>query len=172
VYRIEPEQWERLVNALGGWPDSGDHEDAIIEAVQNARTRASGQGFSASPEVRRAVEQHAMQRATDHFRAEGFHVEVLGKPYDLRCTRGDEVRYVEVKGTSTDGEEVLLTPNEVAFARQNARHMVLYVCAGVEVRCAGTAVEIAGGTVRLLWPWNVDDGVLSPLGFTYALPKR
>lgn len=172
VYRIEPEQWKRLVDTLGGWPEPADDEDTLIETVQDARARARGQGFSVSPEVRMAVEQHAMRQAEDYFRTQGFQVEVLGKPYDLRCVRGDELLYVEVKGTSTDGEEVLLTPNEVAFARQNASRMVLFVCAGVEVQRTGVAVETSGGTVRLLRPWNVDDGLLIPLGFTYALPKQ
>src|SRR5262249_29632608 len=122
-------QWSRRVSKrVRLVRDTPDEEGAIIEAIQNARARARGQGFSVSPEVRRAVERHAMQRAARHFRAEGFHVEELGKPYDLHCTRGHEVLYVEVKGTTTNGEEVLLTPNEVDFARQNAARMVLFVC--------------------------------------------
>ena len=112
-----------------------------------------------------------MQRAEAQFISEGFRVEVLGKPYDLRCARGDEVLYVEVKGTSTDGEEVVLTPNEVAFARKNANRMVLYVCAGVEVRQTDTAVETAGGTVRVWRPWSIDEGALTPVAFTYAMPS-
>ena len=33
--------------------------------------------------------------------------------------RGDEVKHVEVKGTTTDGSEVILTPNEVRHAQEN-----------------------------------------------------
>ena len=172
VYRIKPEQWHRLVAALGGWPVSEGVQETIIEVVENARAMTNGQGFLISPEVRRAVEQHAMRRAADHFRAEGFQVAVLGKPYDLRCNRGTEVHYVEVKGTSTGGQEVLLTPNEVEFARQNMSRMVLFVCADIEVRQTGTTVEAAGGTVRLVQPWNIDDGILFPLGFQYVLPTE
>ncbi len=63
----------------------------------------------------------------------------------------------------------MLRPNEVAFARQNASRMVLYVCAGVEVRKTDTAVETAGGTVRVWRPWNIDEGALTPVAFTYVI---
>jgi Domain of unknown function (DUF3883) len=45
--------------------------------------------------------------------------------YDLICRRGDEVKHVEVKGTTTDGIEVILTPNEV-------RHAPEYPCTGAD----------------------------------------
>lgn len=44
-------------------------------------------------------------------------VKKLGKPYDLRCTRGTEERHVEVKGTTGAATSVELTINEVLHAR-------------------------------------------------------
>jgi len=38
------------------------------------------------------------------------------KPYDLYCIRGAEVLHVEVKGTQTSGEDIILTAGEVEFA--------------------------------------------------------
>src|SRR5262249_30176245 len=145
VYRIEPEQWDRLVQALGGWPDEDDDE-VVLEAVQAAKAKARGQGFSSSPEVRKAIEQHAMKCAEAAFCAEAFAVKVFGKPYDRRCTRGDEVLYVEVKGTSTAGEDVLLAPNEVKFARENASRMALFLCYGMDVKQGDVGVVATGGT--------------------------
>jgi len=46
-------------------------------------------------------------------------------PSDLRCTKGIEVLRVEVKGTQTEGEEILLTPNEVAFVTSHRDTMEL-----------------------------------------------
>ncbi len=66
---------------------------------------------------------------------------------------------------------MVLTPNEVAFARRNASRMVLYVCAGVEVRKTDSAVETAGGTPRMWRPWSVDEGALRPVAFTYVTPR-
>jgi hypothetical protein len=44
----------------------------------------------------------------------------------LRCTKGIEVLHVEVKGTQTEGEEILLTPNEVAFVTSHRDTMELF----------------------------------------------
>ena len=56
-----------------------------------------------------------MRVATGHYKADGWTVEdtSANNPYDLLCARGDEVRYVEVKGTTGDGSVVGLTYNEV-----------------------------------------------------------
>lgn len=55
----------------------------------------------------------------------GVHDRHVGNSFDLLATRGDERLYVEVKGTSTSGEQVILTKNEVAHARANKAVMVL-----------------------------------------------
>ena len=61
-----------------------------------------------------AVEACAMNKATDFYSAQGWTVDdVHGtESYDLICRRGDEVKHVEVKGTTTDGAEVILTPTK------------------------------------------------------------
>jgi len=65
--------------------------------------------------------------AKAHIKRDGYHIKLVAKPYDLHCKRADEVLYIEVKGTQTDGEEILLTPNEVAFANSNSQQMALFV---------------------------------------------
>ncbi|WP_353963234.1 DUF3883 domain-containing protein [Streptomyces sp. NBC_01549] len=43
------------------------------------------------------------------------------KPYDLHLTRGDEKLHVEVKGTTSDGRQIILTrpkPNGSAITRR------------------------------------------------------
>jgi hypothetical protein len=93
-----------------------------LEAVREAvRPRARGQRWAQSPEVRRAIEDHAMQAAAKHYRAQGWSVEDVSGfcSYDLHCEQKGRVLDVEVKGTTSIGERVLLTPNEVAHARTN-----------------------------------------------------
>ncbi len=149
-----------------------DADDAWQAAVETGRARARGQRFSASPEARRATEDLAMDRAEEHYAAQGYTVERLGKPYDLRCTRDDELLFVEVKGTQGDGGEILLTPNEVAFARKHRESMALFVLHSVGVSMDGKGPKASGGVVRILHPWNPDEGVLTPVGFTCALPAQ
>ncbi|QDE91904.1 hypothetical protein BHS06_24575 [Myxococcus xanthus] len=176
VYRLTPEQWEEVLREVDGWPE-GTQEPRPLSlddwqaTVERSRARAKGQGFSSSPEVRRAVESLAMDRAEAHFAAQGYTVERRGKPYDLLCTRAGATLYVEVKGTQTDGAEVLLTPNEVAFAREHRETMALFVLHSVSIESVEGTVQASGGTVRILQPWDPDGGELLPVGFTCKLPQ-
>ena len=57
-----------------------------------------------------------------------------------------EVKHVEVKGTTTDGAEVILTPNEVRHARENPC-TALFVLSNITVeRAEDGAVTATGGT--------------------------
>ena len=87
-------------------------EDAVLDAAGKVARRGRGQGFQLDQEVKAAVEALAMNLATE-FYSKAWDVEdVHGtESYDLICRRGDEVKHVEVKGTTTDGAEVILTPS-------------------------------------------------------------
>jgi len=52
----------------------------------------------------------------------------------LYCTRETEVLHVEVKGTQTSGEDIILTADEVEFARRHRSQMALLVWRGGRVR--------------------------------------
>lgn len=172
IYRIEPEQWHQLIEVLGGWPAEEQEEEAAAEAAWEARARARGQGFAVSPAVRKVVEEYAMQLAEKHY-SEEYEVRRKGKPYDLCCTHQTTgaVLYVEVKGTTTAGEEVFLTPNEVRFARENAGQMALFVHSGITIaQSEDGQVSASGGTTSIWQPWDVDAGVLTPMAYVYAVP--
>jgi hypothetical protein len=110
-----------LLPAASGTKDRTvvDGVSSEVAAVQEAvRPRARGQRWSESPAVRRAIELHAMQAAVEYYTGQGWSVEDVSAfcPYDLHCERDDRVLRVEVKGTTSTGERVLLTRNEVAQA--------------------------------------------------------
>ncbi|CAL9624223.1 hypothetical protein SUDANB6_05933 [Streptomyces sp. enrichment culture] len=75
-------------------------------------------------------------------------VEKLGKPYDLRCTRGTEERHVEVKGTTGAATSVELTINEVLHARDKDDTVDLYVAIS---RFCDSSVRDSDGFARLCW---------------------
>jgi hypothetical protein len=146
-------------------------EAAVAEAAGKVARRGRGQGFQLDQDVKVAVEAHAMNMATE-FYAHAWDVEdVHGREsYDLLCHRGDEVRHVEIKGTTTDGAEVILTPNEVRHAREN-KCTALFVLSNVEIERAQDGTVTATGGIRHLYdPWRLDDGALTPLGFRYQVP--
>jgi hypothetical protein len=171
VFKILPDQWQKLLEAVGGWPTSQTRpEEAAVEAADALRSK--NQGFQSDSAIRQAVEKYAMNRAESHFVSLGYSVKVVGKPYDLCCTKGTSVLYVEVKGTQTGGTDILLTPNEVSFANSHRNEMALFVLYGIAVARTAGNIILSGGLVHIDPSWIIDMSRLSPLGYSYALPER
>lgn len=141
-------------------------------AVQAGKKR-SGQGFQISPEARRAIENHAMAMAMAHYTGKGWSVTDVSahESYDLVCRgpHGEELR-VEVKGTVSDGSEVLLTVNEVEHAR-SFPSLALFVVADIEMSTAeGDPIPLlTGGRVIIIEPWKLETERLRAIGFAYSL---
>src|SRR5437879_6402374 len=101
---------------------SGDGLEALLEiaSVERAITayagkRRSGQGYILDADPRRAIEQYAMEHAKAFYEEQRWSVVNVSvtHSYDLLCTSatGKEL-HVEVKGTTSDGTQILLTANE------------------------------------------------------------
>lgn len=149
--------------------DSHDYGATPGEDDNDSPT-APGQGRLSAPE-RRAVEEAAMRRAIAHFECKGYRVERRGKPYDLLCTAGKTVLYVEVKGTTGGPEVVFLTAGEVRHAQAHAGQLALYILHGItlkENRLGSPKAE--GGHAEIFHPWQLSDDDLRPLQFQYRVP--
>jgi Protein NO VEIN, C-terminal len=107
-----------------------------MTTMRAALARSKGQGFARTKEERKALEDHAMTAAKRHFRNEGFKVEDVSarRPYDLLCKRGSKELRVEVKGTTTDGEVVVLTNNEVKHASFPRNSCALFVLHSIRLK--------------------------------------
>jgi hypothetical protein len=145
-------------------------EDAVGQAAGRAARRGRGQGFQLDQEIKVAVEARAMNLATEFYSQDWDVEDVHGKEsYDLVCRRDHEVKHVEVKGTTTDGTEVILTPNEVQHA-ESYRSNALFILSDVKVGRAEDGTVTATGGVRHLYdPWNISEGTLTPIGYRYQL---
>jgi hypothetical protein len=159
----------RLAPAAGS--PVAEAEEAIAHAAGKRGSRGRGQGFQIDQEAKVAVEVHAMNVATAHYARDWDVEDVHGtESFDLVCRRGGEEKHVEVKGTTQDGTEVLLTPNEVSHARE-IQHVALFILSNVVVERADDGTVTATGGVRHHYdPWHIDDGTLIPLGFRYQVP--
>ena len=146
--------------------------DASQAAQEETYAHKRGQGFTSSPERRKAIESRAMDTARLYFEDLKYQVEdtSANRPYDFVAIKGDEKLYVEVKGTSTAGEQVILTKNEVAHARNHSGQMVLFIVHGIEVEEIDGEPVAKGGDEKILWPWDVDSGELTALQFVYEVP--
>jgi hypothetical protein len=166
-------QLDQIIDSHGFvmWDHSTDPVEAVIDVAEQIRSRASGQGFLIPPKVRKAIEEHAVGIGKDRYEGKGYKVEVRGKPFDLLCTRDGRQIFVEVKGTQTSGEEVLLTPNEVKLAQENKSEMVLFIVHSVSVDKNADPPRVYGGNIRVFDPWDIDDGELEALGYSFKIAK-
>lgn len=148
--------------------------DAITAAGRAASPLRRFAGFRLSHAERVAIERHAVGLAMDYLRSTGFtHVRDVGakKSYDLEAYFGDLLMYVEVKGTTTAGEQVVLTKNEVEWYRRQHPTTMLIVVAGMSLDRTQTPPIASGGSVRRLHPWMIEPADLTPISYTYEVPS-
>jgi hypothetical protein len=153
-------------------------EEDEVAAAQNAIAelageKAEGQGYESFTPRRKAIEDHAMEKAIAYFGSRGWSVRDVSatRPYDLECTRrrGRELLHVEVKGTTSSGASILLTRNEVEHARNIHPNVALFILARVRV-VPGDPPRATGGTAIVRQPWDIEGGELEPLAYKYRLP--
>jgi Protein NO VEIN, C-terminal len=151
-------------------PEIIEVERAASGQPQHSKT----QGFGLSVAERRAVELRAMALAKSHLQKLGWHVRDVSAthPYDFECTRGDQKLIVEVKGTTSTGDEVVVTRNEVEVQRTRHPNNALIVVHSVDlVRSAG-APKADAGTLLMRSPWNIEDSHLRPIAFRCAVQRE
>lgn len=158
----------------GSGLDSFEQSASDAELIQEfVRPRGDGQAFLRDANLRRAVERHAMDRARAHYEGQTppWQCEDVStkRSYDFHLTRGGEERLVEVKGTTSNGNSIILTRLEVELAQQST-NMELVVISSIDV---GAEVEgtptTSGGRLRVFKKWQPTSDRLSPIAFTYQL---
>ena len=144
----------------------------VAQSVPDRRSggRSSGAGRQFDAEKRRAIERHAVDLAREHYTADGWKVEELGKPYDLRLTKLGAEWHVEVKGTTGAPTSVELTANEVQHAREFP-DVDLFVVSDITVMGTAPDYVASGGTVTLLAGWEPAGEDLRPTRFEYRIPS-
>jgi len=90
--------------------------------------------------------------------------------YDYEVKIDNRLWRVEVKGTTGDPEEVILTPREVEHASEYPR-VALFVLSNITVtRDEHGEITASGGKASIFHPWSIDRDRLTPLGYKYRLP--
>lgn len=160
-------------------PDEATAEAVVADLLEQVAIKKErggvGQGFVVDPERRKVIENYAVEKAKEYFDHEGFNEIIeLGKPYDLLCSNNNgDVLCVEVKGTTSTGEKIFLTYNEVEHAVQNPTSTALFILHGINAVLADGKWKPSGGVEEVLWPWRIDRSRLKPLAFQYEVwPAR
>jgi hypothetical protein len=152
--------------------DSSEVEELFASVEPLSTAAHGGQGFQSIVQVRRATEMHAMRSALAHFARQGWQVEDVSSrmPFDLMCTRSKHPDLkVEVKGTTGDGNKILLTRGEVNYARSAFPNMALYILHHIGVEVNDTGVATYGGSPRIILPWKIHADMLEPLSYSYSV---
>jgi hypothetical protein len=113
-----------------------------------------------------------MEKAEAYYREEGWDVDTSVAAtdcFDMRCVRGTAVLHVQVKGTTSLGEQLVLTRNEVTHAREQYPAIALAIVKNIEIE-PGEQVTVHGGDLGIIEPWRIDDGTLDSLAFSYDVP--
>ncbi|MGW2610821.1 MrcB family domain-containing protein [Streptomyces mirabilis] len=154
----------------------GDTAPEVVEATQSAaRTagrrsaRPAGQGFVLTHAERRAIELHSVRTTTEYFKGQGWSVKDVGatKSYDLHLSRGQEKLHVEVKGTTSNGSQVILTRAEVERQREFAPNNALVVVHSIDLDRNVDPPLATGGTLHCTSPWLIDDDSLTVVSYIH-----
>jgi hypothetical protein len=154
-------------------PDVEEAERDLASAAGRPRPprKGKGQGFATDQRVKVAVETYAMNEALLYYGELG---EVTDKSrtesFDYVVEIDGEAWHIEVKGTTGDPQEVLLTPREVEHADEYPR-VALFVLSNITVtRDEHGEITASGGKPSIFHPWSLDRTRLSPIGYKYRLP--
>lgn len=141
-------------------------EVAAVEEVLNPRRRF---GAKLSAADRRAVEMHAVEVTMEYLRERGYETEDVGstKSYDVHATRNGQALKIEVKGTTTDGSEVILTANEVDLHRSAHPHNALAVVRCIVLSHIEGEPVASRGELEFRQGWKIEDDDLKPIAYRY-----
>ena len=133
----------------------------------------TGPGRTSDPDLRDAVEQHAVRLATEHMRdRHGWpQIKPLGKPYDLVCLRPDGEKHVEVKGTTGAGGTVEYSSNEVDHFRKCALGADLIVVREIRVDRTTQPYTTSGGDLHHVENYTAPPEDLQPTRYNGRVPR-
>jgi hypothetical protein len=148
-----------------------DVEESAAEAA--GRSNAPRIGFRPNAAQRRAIERRAMDAATEYLASAGWEVENVSRDhsYDLLATLDTSELHVEVKGTTSKGEVVLLTRREVEHHQTAAPNSALIVVSDIRLSGTPQAPSAEGGDLRVIEPWKIAPESLTPIAYQHVVPE-
>lgn len=149
--------------------DNEDSEDGRLEENNFLRRpRASSQGRANNPVLNSAIEQHGVELCKQYFIERGFTVTDVSKPdlavnagfeafpgFDQLVENGGTSLGVEIKSTTTLGEQINISSNELAAAVSNDDWR-LCIVKNIEIVDA-ERMELRGGELELYNLTNPDE---------------
>ena len=150
-------------------PSVSTFEDEVTEELENSIFGNSGQGFQSNIEIKKAVEEYAMEKCKNYFSKQGYKLYdvSLTKPYDFVAKKKDKEYFIEVKGTQTDGRKIILTKNEVEMSKKSGSKMILFLVHSIQLN--KKTVKKGSGETIIVDPWVLDKSRLTAVSYTYSM---
>lgn len=148
--------------------------EAVEEAAGNSRYNKKRSRNRLTSLENRTIELHAVKLAISYFKDQGWSkVEDVGdkKSFDIFCESDNSFLYVEVKGTTSSGESVVITRNELQLHQNEYPKNALFVVSKIKL-IKGEHPSASGGEIQVWQPWKILDKDLNPIGFDYTLPIK
>jgi nucleoid DNA-binding protein len=158
---------------VGRSPDSPEVQDALAAIDEIARPRRTIPQQSLTTAQNKVIEQHAVNLVRKYFEDQlHFTTADVGteESYDVRAVKADQVLKIEVKGTTSDGSQIVLTYNEVELHKVEHPNNALAVVKHIILDRTGP--NASGGELHLVMPWAVEQERLRPIAYRYQLGKR
>jgi hypothetical protein len=145
--------------------------DAVLAAAGKSRYNRKQGRNRLSAKENRAIEIHAVKLAIEYFKGQGWEsVEDVGdkKSYDIHCSKGKDFLFVEVKGTTSFGNSVVITRNELLVHREQYPNNALFVVSKIHLE-KGEDPRASGGEISVRQPWEILESDLSAVAYDYSL---
>jgi hypothetical protein len=158
--------------------ESPEHKEAVaaIDAAAGRDYKApkkQGRNQMSSAD-KKLIEERAVAVAIGHLKELGYtSIKDVGAThsYDLDASLNGESHCIEVKGTMSLGDKVVLTRNEIFLHRQEFPRNGLLVVSEIKLE-KSEVPKASGGVIRFIPAWKIEDEDLSALGYDYVVPKK
>lgn len=141
--------------------------ESALSLAATGRTRPVRSGIRASARDQRNLSDRARTIAKDRLESDGWTVRDApkGAAADLRAQRGGERVDVTVRGTTSDGGEILLSAEELDHTRSSYPETMLVLVTGLRVEDSETALH----ETTVVVPWRPDENSLTPIAYRYSM---
>jgi hypothetical protein len=150
----------------GNSPEVADGVSAI-DAINTPRRQRKRLRLSAAEN--KAIERRAVEVTRAHFEKLGYATKDVGltESYDVHASMdGQEVK-IEVKGTTSDGSDVVLTSNEVDLHIADHPRNALAIVRHIRLLRDDVNPKAVDGELVLEMPWQIDPDRLQPIAYRY-----
>ena len=140
---------------------------AVLDAISRPRKKRGRMRLTAAEN--KAIEQLAVEVTRAYFDGLEYETKDVGstESYDIKATKDGQTIKIEVKGTTSDGSDVVLTSNEVELHESEHPYNALAVVRHITLQRNGDQPTATGGDMVLEMPWKLDSDRLQPIAYRY-----